>query len=49
MDKEDFYEMLIAFAKATKESYVGETKVFDVILESLDYSESDKEQFEEMT
>jgi len=49
MDKEDFYEMLIEFVKATRESTVGETNIFDVILDGLDYSQSDKEQFEEMT
>jgi len=45
MDKEEFYEMLVAFAKRTKEDYDSK---FETILDSLDFDEEMKEKFNDM-
>jgi hypothetical protein len=45
MDKEDFYEILVAFAERTKEDYHSK---FEVILDSLEIDEELKEKFNKM-
>ena len=45
MDKEEFYEMLLAFAKNTQQSNKEE---FDIILNSIEVDNDMKDQFSDM-